>query len=75
VMAQGDYLQPHDIDLDGAGKAIVTLKEVRDAAEISSIRQALARHGGNISRAAQDLDVSRPTLHDLIKKHGVIVQK
>jgi len=75
VMAQGDYLQPHDIDLDSAGKAIVTLKEVRDAAEISSIRQALARHGGNISRAAQDLDVSRPTLHDLIKKHGVIVQK
>ncbi|MCU0577503.1 MAG: hypothetical protein MUD15_11870 [Desulfobacterota bacterium] len=39
------------------------------------MKYALARHGGNISRAAQDLDVSRPTLHDLIKRHGIAVAK
>ena len=75
VMAEGDYLQPQDIDLDATVRSLLTLKQARDAAEISAIKQVLARHGGNISKAAQDLDVSRPTLHDLIKKHGVTIQK
>jgi two-component system NtrC family response regulator len=75
VMAEGDYLQPQDIDLDATGRSLLTLKQARDAAEISAIKQTLARHGGNISKAAQDLDVSRPTLHDLIKKHGVTIKK
>ena len=75
VMAEGDYLQPQDIDLDVTGRSLLTLKQARDAAEISAIKQVLARHDGNISKAAQDLDVSRPTLHDLIKKHGVTIKK
>jgi two-component system NtrC family response regulator len=75
VMAEGDYIQPQDIDLVGADRGLPKLKEARDMAEISAIRQALARHSGNISKAAQDLDVSRPTLHDLLKKHRVTIQK
>ena len=77
VMAEGDYIQPPDIDLgDTTDEGISqTLKEIRDSAEISAIRHALARNIGNISKAAQDLDVSRPTLHDLIKKHGITISK
>lgn len=75
VMARGDYIQSQEIDLDAAGKGFVTLKEARDAAEVSAIRHVLARHNGNISKAAHDLDVSRPTLHDLIKKHNIPIQK
>jgi len=77
VMAEGDFILPADLDLDdGDGEGVVrTLREIREAAEISAVRHALARNGGNISRAAQDLDVSRPTLHDLIKKHGIAVAK
>jgi two-component system NtrC family response regulator len=75
VMAHGDYIQTEEIDLNVSGKGFLTLKEARDAAEISAINQVLGRHNGNISKAAQDLDVSRPTLHDLIKKHGIAVQK
>jgi len=75
VMARGDYIQSQEIDLDATGKEFVTLKEARDAAEIAAIKQVLARHNGNISKAAQDLDVSRPTLHDLIKKHNIPIQK
>jgi DNA-binding NtrC family response regulator len=32
---------------------------------------ALAAHRGNISRAAEELRVSRPTLHALLEKHKV----
>ena len=53
----------------------VSVKTDLYMAEISAIRNALIRNGGNISKAAQDLDVSRPTLHDLIKKHGIAVPK
>jgi len=51
----------------GAG----TLKEARDLIDRRLVTGALLRHSGNISAAAQELDVSRPTLHDLIKKHGI----
>ncbi|MEA2085420.1 MAG: PEP-CTERM-box response regulator transcription factor [Thermodesulfobacteriota bacterium] len=45
-----------------------TLKTARENAEIKAVRQALAMTGNNISQAAKLLEVSRPTLHDLIKK-------
>ena len=48
-----------------------TLKEARETAEIKAVRQALALSGNNISQAAKLLEVSRPTLHDLLKKHGI----
>ncbi|HPC46717.1 MAG TPA: PEP-CTERM-box response regulator transcription factor [Deltaproteobacteria bacterium] len=79
VMAEGDYIQCADLDLKDGGDGLQggarTLREARDAAEIAAIRDALARHGGNISRAALELDVSRPTLHDLIRKHGIQVTR
>jgi len=50
---------------------IMTLREARAAAEIKVIRKALEIQDNNISQAAQLLEVSRPTLHDLLKKHGI----
>jgi hypothetical protein len=35
------------------------------------VRQAMAATDGNITQAAKLLEVSRPTLHDLIRKHGL----
>ena len=49
----------------------LTLKEARTRAEIDAITRALAATGNNISQAAKILEISRPTLHDLIKKHGL----
>lgn len=42
-----------------------------DAAELALIRQALARCGGNVSRAARELGVTRMALRYRIKKYGV----
>ncbi len=48
-----------------------TIREARESAELQAIRQALSVTGHNISQAAKLLDVSRPTLHDLMKKHSI----
>jgi two-component system NtrC family response regulator len=79
VMAERDYIQCSDLDLGevcpGRADEVRTLREARDTAEVEAIRAALARNNGNISKAALELDVSRPTLHDLIKKHGMSAAK
>ncbi len=75
VMAEGDYIEPHDIDLQASGQETKTLKQLRDDAEITAISVALARNNYNITRTAHELDISRPTLHDLLKKHDIQIQK
>ena len=60
-----------DSSVSGDEDDVLTLRDARAAAEIKAIRQALALHNNNISHAAQMLKVSRPTLHDLLKKHGI----
>ncbi|MBD3178663.1 MAG: AAA domain-containing protein, partial [Candidatus Latescibacteria bacterium] len=49
----------------------ISLKEARSRIERKIISGALIRTSGNISAAAEELDVSRPTLHDLINKYGI----
>lgn len=53
---------------------IPTLREARQAAEREVVLKALAVTGQNISKAAKILEVSRPTLHDLIKRLGIKVK-
>jgi two-component system, NtrC family, response regulator len=60
-----------ELPLAGEGQKLPTLKEARDAAEKNVIHQALALSANNISQAARLLEISRPTLHDLLKKHGI----
>jgi len=64
---------PGDLDLDEPKdvQAAPTLKEARDAVEKRVIEQTLAETGGNITKAATILAVSRPTLHDLISRHAL----
>jgi two-component system NtrC family response regulator len=40
-------------------------------AEAQAVRQSLAVARGNLSRAAELLGVTRPTLYDLLGKHGI----
>lgn len=47
------------------------LKELRDRVEVDSVTAAVERNRGNIARAAEELGISRPTIYDLIKKHGL----
>lgn len=73
-------IQPEDLgfevsEIDTENQKLPTLKKARETAEKKVIYKALALSGDNISKAANLLEVSRPTLHDLIKKHGIQISK
>jgi len=44
---------------------------VRQRAETKAIRVALTKCYGNISKAAELLGITRPTLYDLLNKYGL----
>jgi two-component system NtrC family response regulator len=72
IMARDAYLRPEDVELaEPVGDSPRTLQDARDQAERALLVEALTRNAGNITRAARDIDVSRPTLHDLLRKHGI----
>jgi len=60
-----------EVSESGNDERLPTLKEARESAEKKTIRKALALTRNNISQAAKLLEVSRPTLHDMLKKHSL----
>lgn len=75
IMAEGPLITAEDLGLRdvGSGDVLFNLKEVRARAERQAIQQALSITDGNISRTAELLGVSRPTLYDLMEKYGLRV--
>jgi two-component system NtrC family response regulator len=76
IMAEGKFVTPEDLGLAaGNGAANLNLRVVRQEAESRAIRESLVRASGNISRAAELLGVSRPTLYDLMQKYGITAEE
>lgn len=73
IMADRKVLTAQDLELeDPAGDTPTRpLRDVRDEAERRHVQAVLKRCGGNVSQAATELAVSRPTLHELIKKYRI----
>jgi len=72
ILAEGKYITPDDLNLPAA-QAVpsLNLRTVRQEAETRAIREALARSCGNVSRAAELLGITRPTLYDIIQKYEI----
>jgi two-component system NtrC family response regulator len=64
-------LESHDESSTDRGEKLLTLQQAREQAELHCIQKALAMTNNNISQAAKLLAISRPTLHDLLKKHKI----
>ncbi|HEY6547949.1 MAG TPA: helix-turn-helix domain-containing protein, partial [Vicinamibacteria bacterium] len=74
VMTEGPLVTPADLELEGTspdGGPGRGLKELRENLERDAVRKALARNRGNVSQAATDLGISRPTLYGLMDRLGI----
>ncbi len=72
ILAQDAYVRPQDLELEAEREeGPQSLQDARDEAERRLLPEALTRNAGTITRAARDIKVSRPTLHDLLRKHHI----
>ena len=74
IMAEGTHVGLADLDLpaaEGGSSMTMALKDARERAEREALQRALAQVGGNVTQAAKLLDVSRPTLYDLMRYHNM----
>ena len=73
IMAEGKMVTAADLGIasgDGDAESL-NLREVRQRAESKAIRVVLTKCFGNISKAAEMLGITRPTLYDLLNKYGL----
>lgn len=73
IMADGAQIVPEDLGLatDPGQDEPLNLRQVRDEAEYKAIVKVLARVDGNIVKASELLGISRPTMYDLMSRHGI----
>ena len=74
VMAEGRLITPADLRLEEQAEAAeeLSLDLARDQAECRTVREALRRTGGNATRAARLVRVSRATFYRLLDKHRLL---
>jgi two-component system NtrC family response regulator len=73
IMAEASTIGASDLGLTSAAPeaAALNLRQIRDAAEKNAVIRVLGRVNGNLSKAAEVLGVSRPTLYDLMQRFGL----
>ena len=72
-MAENGTITAGDLQLSTNAEESMplNLREVREMAEAEAILRALNFVKGNVSKAAELLGISRPTLYDLISKYDL----
>lgn len=73
IMADGPLITAEDLGLQTSTALAepINLRQIRDKAECDALMKALARVDGNVVKAAELLGVSRPTIYDLMNRHGL----
>ncbi len=73
IMAEGATVKAEDLELiDSSAEAPArSLKEAREEVDRRMVQDALKKHGANITAAAAELGISRPTLYELMEKLGM----
>jgi len=72
ILTRGGFIEPAGLGIPGVeATERLSLREARNRVERQVVVEALTRTRGNISRAAIELGISRPTMHDLLHKHQI----
>ncbi len=73
IMADSSMITGADIGIaPGNGEAdVLNLRQIREEAEKTAVLRVLSRSNGNLSKAAEMLGISRPTLYDLMHRFGL----
>lgn len=73
IMADGSMIQPEDLGLRPSAQDVepetLNLREVRELAETRAIRKAYQTAEKNMSKTAELLGITRPTLYALVEKY------
>ncbi len=75
IMAKGDEITPHDLNLAGetlhATESLDSIKAAHRRIEVELIVKAISVHRGNLTRVARDLQVSRMTLYRKLRAYNL----
>lgn len=73
IMAEGTKITAVDLEMEAPRTRYegMGLKEAREVLEKELLTKALTRNSNNLTKAAQELGISRPTLYDLMDKFGM----
>lgn len=75
IMGEGNVLEPQDFFLskqeEESTEEITTSRMNLEETEKMLIRKVIDKHGGNISRAAKELGLTRASLYRRIEKYGL----
>jgi two-component system NtrC family response regulator len=73
IMADGVQISAEDLGLPIPTTPIepINLRKIRENAERNALIKTMARVDGNIAKASELLGVSRPTMYDLLNRHGI----
>lgn len=73
ILAEGKKITASDLGLEenNVPHRPMALKMARQSFEKKLIVESIARHDGSLTKAATELDISRPTLYDLMVKYNI----
>jgi two-component system NtrC family response regulator len=73
IMCEGNTINPEDLELTTSTQARtgITLKAAKEELEREMVQAVLKRHEGKVTAAATELGVSRPTIYELMDRHGI----
>ena len=74
TFAEGPLVRPSDLGFGPADETgqDLDLKKAKEGLELKFVQMAIIKHNGNISKAAEELGLSRPTVHHIIKKYNML---
>jgi two-component system response regulator HydG len=70
ILADGKLLEPKDFALKEYVPETSSAETLEEAEE-NVIREAMERYGGNLTKVAQALNISRPTLYKKLNKYNI----